>query len=81
MTDVERLVWGLDELVRRLEKTRGLPKRFAELLLAALDEGEEWLLEENARKLPAPDEGLMRPLREQLARIREAARRAVEEEE
>jgi ParB family chromosome partitioning protein len=81
MTDVERLVWGLDELVRRMEKTRGLPRRFAELLLAALDEGEEWLLEENARELPAPDEGLMRPLREQLARIREAARRAIEEEE
>jgi ParB family chromosome partitioning protein len=80
MTDVERLVWKLDELVRRMEKTRGLPKRFAELLLAALDEAEEWLLEENARELPAPDEGLMRPLREQLARIREAARRAVEEE-
>jgi len=81
MTDVERLVWGLDELVRRLEKTRGLPKRFAELLLAALDEGEEWLLEENARELPAPDEGPMRPLREKLTRIREAARRAIEEEE
>ncbi len=81
MTDVERLVWGLDELVRRMERARGtLPKRFAELLLAALDEGEEWLLEENARELPAPDEGLMRPLREKLAHIRKAARRAVENE-
>jgi ParB family chromosome partitioning protein len=80
MTDVERLVWGLDELVRRMERIRGtLPRRFAELLLAALDEGEEWLLEENARELPVPDEGLMRPLREKLARIREAARRAVED--
>jgi ParB family chromosome partitioning protein len=82
MTDVERLVWGLDELVRRMEKVRGtLPKRFAELLLAALDEGEEWLLEENARELPVPDEGLMRPLREKLARIREAAQKAIEDEE
>jgi ParB family chromosome partitioning protein len=81
MTDVERLVWGLEELVRRMERIRGtLPRRFATLLLAALDEGEEWLLEENARELPVPDEGLMRPLREKLARIREAARRAVEEE-
>jgi ParB family chromosome partitioning protein len=81
MTDVERLVWGLDELVRRMEKVRGtLPKRFAELLLAALDEGEEWLLEENARELPVPDEGLMRPLREKLTGIRKAARRAVEGE-
>jgi len=80
MTDVERLVWSLDELVRRMEARGTLPKRFAELLLAALDEGEEWLLEENARELPVPDEGLMRPLREKLARIREAARRAVEEE-
>jgi ParB family chromosome partitioning protein len=81
MTDVERLVWGLDELVRRMEKTRGLPKRFAELLLDALDEAEEWLLEENARELPAPDEGLMRSLREKLARIREAAQKAIENEE
>jgi ParB family chromosome partitioning protein len=81
MTDVERLVWGLDELVRRMEARGALPKRFATLLLAALDEGEEWLLEENARELPVPDEGLMRPLREKLARIREAARRAVENEE
>ncbi len=80
MTDVERLVWNLDELVRRMEARGRLPKRFAELLLTALDEGEEWLLEENARELPVPDEGLMRPLREKLARIREAARRAVEEE-
>jgi ParB family chromosome partitioning protein len=81
MTDVERLVWGLDELVRRMEKVRGtLPKRFAELLLAALDEGEEWLLEENARELPVPDEDLMRPLREKLAHIRKAAQRAVEGE-
>ncbi len=80
MTDVERLVWGLDELVRRMEARGRLPKRFAELLLAALDEAEEWLLEENARELPVPDEGLMRPLREKLTRIREAARRAVEEE-
>jgi ParB family chromosome partitioning protein len=80
MTDVERLVWKLDEVVERMERIRGaLPKRFAELLLAALDEGEEWLLEENARELPVPDEGLMRPLREKLARIREAARRAVED--
>ncbi len=80
MTDVEHLVWNLDELVRRMEARGRLPKRFAKLLLAALDEGEEWLLEENARELPVPDEGLMRPLREKLARIREAARRAVEEE-
>jgi ParB family chromosome partitioning protein len=80
MTDVERLVWGLDELVRRMEARGALPRRFAELLLDALDEAEEWLLEENARELPVPDEGLMRPLRDELARIREAARRAVEEE-
>jgi len=80
MTDVERLVWKLDEVVERMERIRGvLPRRFAELLMAALDEGEEWLLEENARELPVPDEGLMRPLREKLARIREAARRAVED--
>jgi hypothetical protein len=79
MTDVERLVWGLDELVRRMEARGALPRRFAELLLAALDEAEGWLLEENARELPVPDEGLMRPLREKLARIREAARRAVED--
>jgi ParB family chromosome partitioning protein len=82
MTDVERLVWGLDELVRRMERIRGaLPRRFAELLLDALDEAEEWLLEENARELPVPDEGLMRPLREKLARIREAAQKAIEDEE
>jgi ParB family chromosome partitioning protein len=80
MTDVERLVWNLDELVRRMEARGALPRRFAELLLDALDEAEEWLLEENARELPVPDEGLMRPLREKLARIREAAQRAVEEE-
>ena len=80
MTDVERLVWKLDEVVERMERIRGtLPRQFATLLLAALDEGEEWLLEENARELPVPDEGLMRPLREKLARIREAARRAVED--
>jgi ParB family chromosome partitioning protein len=80
MTDVERLVWKLDEVVERMERIRGtLPRRFAELLLDALDEGEEWLLEENARELPVPDEGLMRPLREKLARIRKAARRAVED--
>jgi ParB family chromosome partitioning protein len=81
MTDVERLVWSLDELVRRMEARGALPRRFAELLLDALDEAEEWLLEENARELPVPDEGLMRPLRDELARIREAARRAVENEE
>jgi len=80
MTDVERLVWGLDELVRRMEARGALPKRFAELLLTALDEAEEWLLEENAREPPVPDEGLMRPLREKLTRIRKAARRAVEDE-
>jgi ParB family chromosome partitioning protein len=79
MTDVERLVWSLDELVRRMEARGRLPKRFAELLLDALDEAEEWLLEENARELPVSDEGLMRPLRDELARIREAARRAVED--
>jgi ParB family chromosome partitioning protein len=80
MTDVERLVWKLDELVRRMEARGALPKRFAELLLDALDEAEEWLLEQNSRELPVPDEGLMRPLREKLTRIREAARRAVEDE-
>jgi ParB family chromosome partitioning protein len=80
MTDVERLVWSLDELVRRMEARGALPRRFAELLLAALDEAEEWLLEENAGELPVLDEGLMRPLREKLAHIREAARRAVEGE-
>jgi ParB family chromosome partitioning protein len=81
MTDVERLVWKLDELVRRMEARGRLPRRFAQLLLAALDEGEEWLLEENARELPVPDEGLMRPLREKLTRIREAAQKAIEDEE
>jgi ParB family chromosome partitioning protein len=81
MTDVERLVWGLDELVRRMEARGRLPKRFAELLLAVLDEAEEWLLEENARELPVPDEGLMRPLRDELTRIREAAQKAIEDEE
>jgi ParB family chromosome partitioning protein len=80
MTDVERLVWGLDELVRRMEARGTLPKRFAELLLAALDEGEEWLLEQNSRELPVPDEGLMRPLREKFTRIRKDAQRAVEDE-
>jgi ParB family chromosome partitioning protein len=81
MTDVERLVWSLDELVRRMEARGALPRRFAELLLDALDEAEEWLLEENARELPVPDEGLMRPLREKLTRIREAAQKAIEDEE
>jgi len=81
MTDVERLVWNLDELVRRMEARGRLPKRFAELLLAVLDEAEEWLLEENARELPVPDEGLMRPLRDELTRIREAAQKAIEDEE
>jgi ParB family chromosome partitioning protein len=82
MTDVERLVWKLDEVVERMERIRGaLPRRFAELLLDALDEAEEWLLEENARELPVPDEGLMRPLREKLTRIREAAQKAIEDEE
>jgi hypothetical protein len=42
---------------------------------------QEWLLEENARELPVPDEGLMRPLREKLTRIREAAQKAIEDEE
>jgi ParB family chromosome partitioning protein len=79
MTDVERLVWGLDELVRRMEARGTLPRRFAELLLDALDEAEEWLLEQNSRELPVPDEGLMRPLREKFTRTREAARRAVED--
>ncbi|WP_347240212.1 ParB/RepB/Spo0J family partition protein [Thermus sp.] len=79
LTDVERLVWGLEELVERFEERGKLPKRFAELLLAALEEGEEYLLEANARELPVRDEGLMRPLREKLARLKEAARRALEE--
>ena len=80
MTDVERLVWNLDELVRRMEARGALPKRFAQLLLDALDEAEEWLLEENARELPVLDEGLMRPLREKLARVREATQKAIENE-